>query len=167
MEKRFFSGMCIRCMFSLIFTTTFALMLPVSLPFDFSVKVINGDVISFDLLIPNVKIVSLSNSAGSNFNLLRISSVTEVLLLLVSVRTLVTSDKDLSGDITSTIAICITVCLSTESMIVFFLMHKLFTCRILQWNLIAHHGIFWWFSGDFMPEILQANWLVLFAISPW
>ena len=106
-------------MFSLIFTTTFALMLSVSLPFDFSVKVINGDVISFDLLIPNVKIVSLSNSSGSNFNLLRISSVTEVLLLLVSVRTLVTSDKDLSGGITSTIAICITVCLSTENMIVF------------------------------------------------
>ena len=56
-------------MFSLIFTATFALMLSVSLPFDFSVKVINGDVISFDLLIPNVKIVSLSNSSGSNFNL--------------------------------------------------------------------------------------------------
>ena len=45
--------------------------------------------------------------------------MTEVLLLLVSVRTLVTSNKDLSGGITSTIAICITVCLSTENMIVF------------------------------------------------
>ena len=39
MEKRFVSGMDICCMFPLIFTTTFTLMLTVLLSFDFSVKV--------------------------------------------------------------------------------------------------------------------------------
>ena len=65
-EKQFFSGMGICCMFPLTFWTTFALMLTVLLSFDFSVKVTNDYVTSRG---PNVKIVSLSDSVGSNFNL--------------------------------------------------------------------------------------------------
>ena len=53
-------------MFPLTFWTTFALMLTVLLSFDFSVKVTNDYVTSRG---PNVKIVSLSDSVGSNFNL--------------------------------------------------------------------------------------------------
>ena len=63
-------------MFPLIFGTIFALILTVLQSFDFSVKVTNSYTISFGLVIPCVKIVSLSDSMGLNFHLLTMSSVT-------------------------------------------------------------------------------------------
>ena len=75
-EKWFFSGIGICCMFPIIFGTILALILTVLQSCDFSVKVTNGYAISFGLVIPCVKIVSLSDSVGLNFNLLTISSIT-------------------------------------------------------------------------------------------
>ena len=72
------------------------------------------------------------------------------------------SDVGSSGCITSTIAVCITTCSPTESMVVSSFeditsSHLGFLSRT---SLLI---IAWWFSGHLMAELLRAKWLVMFV----